>query len=248
MSIEAEVEYEEDAPFEEPEHPHRRIIDRFFDELAKPDLSGAAQELRTLHAAGGSLRGSDVGLLADFLVGSVVGIPFPFQLGFEKRGKGRPRHALQSHLQAPWNAFASGDEVKASEALRKFDIIEGDDVEMLARLLSDDPAIHEHFPWRLVPKRPEPGQPKTMSKLARQFTIACMVAEARRRHKQMKGAVGEVCERTGLSPAMVYKALKAKQASEVDWVLVRYGEPPSNLRALSRSRRPTRDGLCRKVL
>jgi hypothetical protein len=146
----SEAEYEEAVASLEPEHPDRQILDRFFDKLAEGDLSAAAKELWALHAAGGSLCRSDVELVADLLDGSAAGTVFPYQLGFAKRGRGRPRHALQGHLQAPWNAFATGDELKTSEELRKLDALGGTDLETLAGLLSDDLALHAHFPWRLV--------------------------------------------------------------------------------------------------
>jgi hypothetical protein len=210
MSIEAE--YEEGVAFEEPEHPDRRVLDRFFERLGEGDLSGAAEELRALHAAGGKLCRRDVELLANLLDGSAFGIAFPYQLRFAKRGRGRPKRALQSQPQAPWNAFARGDEIEASKALnalRNPDDIAGIDVGTLAALLGDDPAIHEHFPWKLVLKCPRRGKPKAMSTVARQFWIASMVRKARIPPKQMKQAVWEVCNQTGLSTATVYKAVNA---------------------------------------
>ena len=203
-----QAEHEGEVAFGEPEHPERQILDRFFDKLAEGDLSGAAKELRTLHEEGGSLCRSDVEIVADLLDGSAPG-NFPYQLGFAKRGRGRPRHGLQSQLQAPWNAF-SGDEIEASKALRKLDALEGTDVGTLAGLLGDDPALHERFPWRLVLKRPRRGRPKkTMRTGARQFATALVATEARSRHKHAKRAIGEVCDRTKLSRPTVYKAEKA---------------------------------------
>jgi hypothetical protein len=204
------IEYQEEFPFGEPEHPERQILDRSFEELAEGDLSGAGEELQTLHAAGGSLSRPDVELVADLLdASSALGIAFPYRLGFAQRGRGRPRHTLQGHLQAPWNAFASGDELKASEALRKLDALTGTDLEILAGLLTDNPALHAHFPWRLVRQNPRQGKPKTMRVEARQFATVLMFTEARSRHKQMKAAIWEVSSRTGLSRAAIYKALKA---------------------------------------
>ena len=203
------AEYEGEVAFVGPEHPERQILDRFFDKLAEGDLSGAAEELQTLHAAGGSLSRPDVELVADLLDGSAVGTVSPYGLGFAKRGRGRPKHAVQSQLQAPWNAFASGDEVKASEALRKLDVLGGTDLETLAGLLSDDLAFHAHFAWRLVLQNPRQGKPKTRRTEARQFTTALIFTEARSRHKHMKVAIWEVSRRTGFNRAAIYKALKA---------------------------------------
>ena len=206
MSIEAG--YEEDAPFE-PEHPDRRILDRFFDELGEGNVSGAEEELRALHTAGGSFDGTDVELVAGLLDGSAVGTVFPFKLKFAKRGRGRPRHSLQSQMQPPWDAFATGDKIESSRALRKLNAVAGADVKILADLLDDDPALAALFPWRLILKLQRRGRPRRIMRTsARQFTIAGMVAKARPRHKQMKSAVWEVCERTGLSSATVYKAVK----------------------------------------
>jgi hypothetical protein len=201
------AEYQEDA-FVEPEHPERQILDRFFDKLAERDLSGAAEELRTLHAAGGSLCRSDVEVVADLFDGSAAGTVFPYQLGFAKRGRGRPRR--QSQLQAPWNAFASGDNVKASEALRKLDALGGPDLKTLSGLLGDDPELHARFPWRLVlqKQKPESGRPTTMSTQARRWTTALIAAEARSRDRA-KRAIGELCERIKLSRATVYNAENA---------------------------------------
>jgi hypothetical protein len=202
------VEYEEEVAFVEPEHPERQILERFFDKLAERDHLGAAEELRTLHAAGGSLCRSDVELVADLLDGSAAGIVFPYQLEFAKRGRGRPRG--QSQLQAPWNTFASGDDVKASEALRKLDALGGPDLKTLSGLLGDDPELHARFPWRLVLRKQKPGRgrARTMRTQARQWARAFMAAEARSRDRA-KRAIGELCERTKLSRATMYYAEKA---------------------------------------
>jgi hypothetical protein len=204
MSIEAG--YEVDAPFEEPEHPDRQILDRFFDELGEGKVSGAAEELRALHAAGGSFCGTDVKLVAGLLDGSAVGFLFEFQLKFVKRVRGRPSRSLQSQMQPPWDAFATGDKIESSRALRKLNAVAGADVKILADLLDDDPALPALFPWRLVLKLPRRGRPRRIWPTSvRQATIARMVAEARP-HKQMKSVVWEVSKQTGLSRAAIYKA------------------------------------------
>jgi hypothetical protein len=202
------AEYEEEVAFVEPEHPDRQILDRFFDKLTNRDLSGAAKELRTLHARGGSLCRSDIEIVADLFDGSAAGFVFPYKLGFTKRGRGRP--SLQSQLQGLWNAFAIGDEVKASEALRKLDALGGPDLKTLSGLLGDDPELHACFPWRLVLQKQKPGsgRPRTMRTQARQWARAFMAAEARSRDRA-KRAIGELCERTKLSRATVYNAEKA---------------------------------------
>jgi hypothetical protein len=206
----AEAEYEEEVAFVEPEHPHRQILDRFFDKMAERDLSGAAKELRTLHDKGGSLCRSDLELLADLLdASSALGTAFPYRLGFVKRSRGRPGHAPQSQLRAPWNAFAIGDNVAASGALRKLDALGGPDLKTLAFLLGDDPALHAYSLWRLVLQNPRRGRPRTMRTQARQSTTAFMAAEARSRDKCAKRAVWEVLDRTKLSRATVYNAEKA---------------------------------------
>jgi hypothetical protein len=207
----AEAEYEEAVASLEPEHPERRILDRFCDKLAEGDLAGAAKELWALDDAGGSLCRSHIEFVADLLDGSATGTVFPYGLGFRKRGRGRPKSVLQSHLQAPWSAFASGDELKTSEALRELDALGGTDLETLARLLSGDPTLPAYFPWRLVPQKQNPkrGRPRTMRTQARQGTRAIAAAEARSRYKHAKPAIWELCERTKLSRATVYKAEKA---------------------------------------
>jgi hypothetical protein len=202
------AEYEEEFASVEPEHPERQILDRFYDKLAERDLSGAAEELRTLHAAGGSLCRLDVEQLAALVDGSAAEIAFPYRLGFAKRGRGRPSH--QSQLQAPWNAFASGDGAKASEALRNLDALGGPDLQTLAGLLGDDPELHARFPWRLVLQKQKPGRgrPRTLLTRARQRTTALLAAEARSRDRA-KRAIGELCERIKLSRVTVYNAEKA---------------------------------------
>jgi len=201
------AEYEEELAFVEPEHEDRKILDRFFGKLAERDLSGAAKELWALDAAGGSLCRSDVELVAElFDVTSALGTAFPYRLGFAQRGRGRPK--LQSQLQAPWNAFAIGDDAKASEALRKLDFLGGPDLKTLAGLLGDDPALHACLPWRLVLRNPRRGRPMTMRTQARQWARAFMAAEARSRDRYAKRAIGELCERIKLSRATVYNAEK----------------------------------------
>jgi hypothetical protein len=86
------IEYEEEFPSGEPEHPHRQILDRFFCKIADRDLSGAAKELRTLHDKGGSLCRSDLELLADLLdASSALGTAFPYRLGCVKRSRAGAR-------------------------------------------------------------------------------------------------------------------------------------------------------------
>jgi len=207
-----EIEYNEGLEGVEPEHPERLIIDHFLEEVGEGNRLGAAKELRALYAAGGMMTPAEFELVAVLLEGSACrGDVFPWRLEFAKRGKGRPRHSQQNQLPAPWNAFASGDEVEAAKALRKLDALEAPDIKILAGLLDDDPTLHTHFPWRLVLKRPCPGKPRTWGTMARQFMWACLIAEVRGRHKCAKGAIGEVCDRTGLSQATVYKALKANR-------------------------------------
>lgn len=203
-----EVEYNEGPEDEEAEHPDRRIIVRFFDELSEGNPSGAAKHLRALHATGGLLIRTDLELLADLLDGTVSDV-FPWRLEFAKRGRGRPRHLLQKDLPAPWNAFASGDKVKSSKALRELEALGGTDLKILAGLLDNDPELRKRFPSLLVLKLPRRGKPSTLMTQAGHFSIDRMVSEARTRHKQMKGAVGEVCDRTGLSRSTVYEAMKA---------------------------------------
>ena len=202
MSVESE--------YEDPESPERRIIDHFLDELGEGKRSGAAKQLRALRSAGGSLCRSDVEHLADLLDGTGdFGDIFPWRLEFAGRARGRPRHSLQSQLQAPWIPFANGDEVESAKALRQLDSLGGTDLEIFAGLLDDDPSLHALFPYRLVLKaRKKRGRPKTLRTQARHFMTALIFEEARTRAKQKKGAVWEVCNQTKLSQAALYKARK----------------------------------------
>jgi hypothetical protein len=212
-----EPEYEPEPEYEEPESPERRIIDHFFEELGERKRSGAAEALRALHSAGGSLCRPDVELLADLLDGSAdLSDVFPYRLEFAGRGPGRPRHSLQNQLQAPWIAFANGDEFESAKTLRQRNSLGGTDLLVLAGLLDDDPALNALFPWRLVlHARKKRGKPKTLRTRARQFTTALIFEEARSRAKQVKGAIYEVCDRTKLNRSTFYKARKSIDKSRI---------------------------------
>jgi hypothetical protein len=202
-----ETEYEEDLE-EQSESPESRIIDGFFEELAKGNRIEAAKKLRVLHAASGSLIASDLELVSELLIGTDFGEIFPWRLGFERRRRGRPpRHSPQNQLSAPWIAFAKGDEAESAKALLELKFLGGPDLETFAGLMDDDPALKPLFPCRLVLMR-KSGRPKTMRTGARQFATAFIAAAARTRMPK-KRAIGDVCDRTKLSRATVYSAEKA---------------------------------------
>jgi hypothetical protein len=108
-----------------------------------------------------------------------------------------------------FEAIAEGDSKKAADALRRIDQLGPSDLQLLADLISGDPALAKLFPFRIKFARRTPGKPSDkLAKSATAFQIARAVDHELTKCGKLEAAVETVGDRTGRSRATIFRALK----------------------------------------